>query len=99
MTPETKLKNEVAKYLDSLGSDCWWFKVVASQGQKAGVPDIVGCYKGRFFAIENKSKDGKLSKKQEHEIKKIKLAGGQTATPRCLDEAKCVFYCMESLFK
>lgn len=75
-TPETKLKNDAKKILDALGPDCWYFKVLGSSGQKAGVPDIVGCYKGRFFAPELKVAPNNPSGKQIHEIEKIQKAGG-----------------------
>lgn len=78
-TPETKLKKKCVQYLESLGRDCWYFKVLGGPGQKAGVPDIVGCINGHFFAAELKVKPNKPSAKQEHEIAKIKDAGGESA--------------------
>lgn len=54
---ENTIEAQVKKYLGSLDS-IWFFKVHGSGYQKKGVPDIVGCYKGRFFAIELK-KEGK----------------------------------------
>lgn len=86
MTPETKLKNQCLRYLKSLGKDCWFFKVVGGPGQKAGVPDIVGCYQGKFFAIENKSINGKASPKQDREIDLIAKAGGRVQILRSLGE-------------
>ncbi len=87
MTPETKLKNAVKKHLDSLGEDCWYFKVIGGPRQKAGVPDLIGCYKGRFIAIEIKAANGKLSKKQEREIAAIRAAGGVAFVPYSLEQA------------
>lgn len=86
MTPETKLKNQCLRYLKSLGKDCWFFKVAGGPGQKAGVPDIVGCYQGKFFAIENKSINGKTSPKQDREIDLIAKAGGRVQIVRSLGE-------------
>lgn len=76
-TPETKLKKKCCLYLDSLNRDCWYFKVLGGPGQKAGVPDIVGCINGHFFAAELKIKPNKPSAKQVHEIEKIFEAGGE----------------------
>lgn len=56
----------------------FYFKVYGSVFQKVGIPDIVGCYKGKFIAIEVKApgKENNLTKIQETCINKIKLAGG-----------------------
>ena len=77
-TPETKLKKKCCAYLDSLGDDCWYFKVKGGPEQKAGVPDIVGCIAGIFFAAELKVKPNKPTEKQLYEIEKIRSAVGAT---------------------
>ena len=43
---------------------------------KAGVPDIVGCYKGAFFGIECKAKKNKLTELQATNLQAIRDAGG-----------------------
>ena len=53
MTPEGKVKKKVAKHLDDLG--CYYFYPATGGYGKSGVPDIVGCYKGKFFGIECKA--------------------------------------------
>lgn len=95
-TPETKLKKEAKKLLDKLGPDCWYFKVLGSPGQKAGVPDLVGCYKGKFFAPELKVAPNKPSDKQLHEIRKITAAGGASAVIWSIDEFKEWMECLKS---
>lgn len=75
-TPETKLKNAAKAHLETLGSRVWYFKVLGGPGQKAGVPDIVGCLDGKFFAAELKVKPFKPSEKQLYEIDNIRRAGG-----------------------
>lgn len=96
MTPETNLKVKVSKYLNSLKPSLWWFKVLGGDGQKVGVPDTVGCYCGKFFAIELKREDGKgsVDPKQEYEIKKIRKAGGQAIVAESLDEVKEFIECL-----
>lgn len=41
-----------------------------------GVSDLIVCYKGSFYAIELKAKNGVPSKQQEKFIDKVLLAGG-----------------------
>lgn len=91
MTPETKLKNQIQKYLKSLGSDWWGFKVLGHAGQKTGVPDTVGCFRGRFVAIEAKAPDGQPTLKQSFEIDRIRGAQGAARVVWSLDEVKAIF--------
>lgn len=35
---------------------------------RRGLPDLLGCYRGRCFAIEVKGPDGRVSKAQQHEF-------------------------------
>jgi hypothetical protein len=93
-TPETKLKKKCQEYLDDLGTECWHFKVLGGPGQKAGVPDIVGCINGLFFAIELKIKPNKPSAKQLHEIRQIQNAEGNAVV--CYTYEEFVVY-MEGL--
>ena len=38
---------------------------------KSGVPDIVGCYEGRFFGIECKAGKGKVTALQQKNLNEI----------------------------
>ena len=80
MTPEGKVKQDLRKYLDSVG--CWHFLPVSNGMGVHGVPDIVGSYKGRFFALEVKA-PGRRGEKwrgashlQVLQMDKIKKSGG-----------------------
>jgi Holliday junction resolvase len=55
---------------------------------RSGIPDIIGCYKGRFIAIECKAGKGKTTALQERELIAICNAGGFTfvVNETCLDE-------------
>jgi len=53
MTPEAKVKKVVTQQLRVLGA--YYFYPVTGGYGRSGVPDIVGCYKGRFFGIECKA--------------------------------------------
>jgi len=74
MTPEKKVKNEVVKVLKTFGA--YYFYPVTGGYGASGVPDIVGCYKGRFFAIECKAGKGTTTALQERNITQIVAQGG-----------------------
>lgn len=77
-TPEGKVKAEIKAYLDSLGADCWYFMPAMMGYGRKGIPDIIGCYKGKFFAIEVKA-PGKIANTtpwQEKELCAILASNG-----------------------
>lgn len=74
MTPEAKVKKAVVARLKSLGA--YYFYPVTGGYGASGVPDIVGCYKGRFFGIECKAGKNKPTALQEHQLALIQTAGG-----------------------
>ena len=53
----------------------------------AGVPDIVGCFNGKFIAIEVKVPGNKPTEIQKHTIEKIRMAGGITGVAHSKEEA------------
>lgn len=74
MTPEAKVKKKVVAILKELGA-YYFYPVTGGYGQ-SGVPDIVGCYQGRFFGIECKAGKNKPTPLQEKNLKQIAEAGG-----------------------
>lgn len=54
------------------------FKVWGSEHMMAGLPDIIGCYKGMFFGFEVKHPEtrGNTSPRQDYVMTKIREAGG-----------------------
>ena len=82
MTPEGKIKTEIKKYLDSLGDLCWYFMPAMNGYGRKGIPDIVGCFSGVFFAFEVKSAEGKATPWQERELEKILKTGSRAAIVR-----------------
>lgn len=73
-TPEGKVKARVAAQLKALG--CYYFYPVTGGYGASGVPDIIGCYKGRFFAIECKAGKNKTTALQDKNIDAIRAQGG-----------------------
>jgi len=73
-TPEKKVKETVKKTLDAMG--IWHFSPFQAGMGRAGIPDIIACYAGRFVAIECKAGKGKTTALQEREIDAIRKAKG-----------------------
>jgi Holliday junction resolvase len=74
MTPEAKVKKKVAELLKKYKA-YYFFPAMGAFG-RAGIPDIVGSYRGYFFAVECKAGKGKTTALQEAEIEKIRATGG-----------------------
>ena len=74
MTPEAAVKAKVKKMLDLWGA--YYFMPPANGYGRAGIPDIVGCHNGKFFAIECKAGKGKTTALQDRELTRIQEAGG-----------------------
>lgn len=73
-TPEAKVKKKVVDQLKALGA--YYFYPVTGGYGASGVPDIVGCFKGKFFAIECKAGKNKPTPLQEKNINAIAAQGG-----------------------
>lgn len=63
------------------------FKVWGGPFQPAGIPDLLGCVSGLFFALEVKMPKGKVSDIQIKTIRKIKKAGGHATVVTTVEEA------------
>ena len=74
MTPEKKVKTKVSKILKENG--VYYFYPVTSGYGSSGVPDIVGCYNGKFFGIECKAKGNKPTPLQQKNLQDITKNGG-----------------------
>lgn len=68
-----KIKKRLAKTVGG-----FWFKVHGGLFQMAGLPDLIGCVRGRFIGVEVKlpGKLHKLTKRQSRILKLIRKAGG-----------------------
>jgi Holliday junction resolvase len=75
MTPEGKVKKKVSDLLKQY--EAYYFFPAMGAFGRAGVPDIIGCYRGYFFAVECKAGKGKTTALQDREIENIRKAGGK----------------------
>jgi len=69
LTPEAKVKRDVAKMLDKHG--VYYFFPPANGYGRQGIPDIICCIHGHFLAIECKAGKGTTTVLQDREIAKI----------------------------
>ena len=74
LTPEGAVKAKVRRVLDA--ANVYYFMPATGGYGRSGVPDIVGCCDGKFFAIECKAGKGTTTALQDNEIRKITAAGG-----------------------
>lgn len=80
MTPEKKVKTAVVKQLKELkaqGAPVYWFFPATGGYGRSGVPDIIICAGGAFYAIECKAGKNNPTKLQELEMSGINNAGGR----------------------
>ncbi len=90
MTPETKFKNEVQKWLISQGIyqagtpkqkqtlpiKGWFVKIWGGGMQKEGIPDILMCVNGIFISLELKSAKGRPSELQKKNTAMVNESNG-----------------------
>lgn len=87
---ESKLQSKVIQYLKQ--KRIWHVKT--KESNRSGIPDIIGCKEGQFFAIELKNPDSYngTTKLQEYELGMIRASGGRTLVSRSYQE------CVEFIF-
>ena len=75
------------KYLKTVPG-CFSWKEHGGMYGTAGIPDIIACINGRFYAFEVKTPVGKTTALQDATIRKIRKCGGQAFVVRSVDEVK-----------
>jgi hypothetical protein len=95
MTPEKKVKTKVVAVLKTFGA--YYFYPVTGGYGASGVPDIVGCYKGKFFAVECKAGKGKTTALQEKNIAQIIAQSGAAIVVNedNIDDVRNMLICMQ----
>ena len=73
-TPEAKVKAVATRQLKELGA--YYFYPATGGFGRSGVPDIVWCFNGLFFAIECKAGNNKPTTLQQKNLDQIVQAGG-----------------------
>ena len=73
-TPEGKVKAKVKRVLDT--HKVYHFSPPGMGLGRAGIPDIIACYDGRFIGIECKAGKNKTTAIQDKNIRAIQASGG-----------------------
>ena len=83
---EQDIQRAIGKEIEKRGG----YVVKVIQAAKAGVPDLVCCYRGQFVAMEVKTPTGRVSRLQVYNLEKILRAGGYGAVVRSVDDARAL---------
>lgn len=81
--PESRLQGRIIKALRSRG--CYVVNVVTAG--EAGVPDIVLCASGLFYALEVKMPGKMPTRLQNHHLQRVTRSGGTSAVVRSVEDA------------
>lgn len=84
--PETLLRSRIKAALERERPG-FWLVVHGSAMQQAGVPDLVGCYMGRFCGLEVKMPGKGTTTLQAHTLGMILAAGGIAGVVTSVEEA------------
>lgn len=84
---EAEIVKDMVKALRRAG--CEASKIHGDPYQERGIPDIMGCRKGKMFVIEAKrpGKEKNLSPYQKLKLRKYKKAGAKTGVATTVEQA------------
>ena len=71
---ESEITREIRQYLKIRG--IWHYKQWQGLGSLPGVSDIIGCFKGRYLAIEVKRPGQKPTERQQSFLDRVNDEGG-----------------------
>ena len=83
---ETRLKNKVVQFIRKNYPDAWVYK--ASDRFTSGIPDLIICKEGLFYAIELKVGSNKATPIQGYVMRQIRVAGGRACVCRSVEDVK-----------
>lgn len=84
MTEETGIKHQIKDYLDLKG--VFHFPILQGLGAAKGIPDRIAVKDGKFYAIEVKAKNGRLSTYQKLFKDRLTWAGGIYIEARSIND-------------
>ena len=86
---EKDIVQSILRYLKTV-PDCFAWKTHGGMYGTAGIPDIIACVNGRFFAFEVKTTSGKATALQKATLQKILASGGTAEIVRSVDEVRAI---------
>ena len=86
---EKEIFAKILRYLKTVPK-CFAWKEHGGMYGTAGIPDIIACIGGRFYAFEVKTPVGRTTKLQDATIRKILACGGTVSVVRTVDEVRAV---------
>lgn len=86
---ESDIVKSILNYLKSV-PECFCWKEHGGMYGTSGIPDIVACVRGHFYAFEVKTESGQVTKLQDATIRKIRACGGTALVVRSVDEVRAV---------
>lgn len=86
---EAAIVKAIIRYLKTVPR-CFCWKEHGGMYGTAGIPDIIACINGRFYAFEVKTESGKTTALQDATIRKILACGGNAYVVRSVDEVRTV---------
>ena len=84
---EKDIVTAILSHLKTL-PQCFAWKTHGGMYGVAGIPDIIACIAGQFFAFEVKTPTSRLTKLQESTLQKINAAKGNAFKVTSVDEVK-----------
>lgn len=88
---EKDIVSSILKFLKSF-PNCFAWKEHGGMYGTAGIPDIIACINGKFYAFEVKTAIGKTTALQDATIRKITNCGGHAYVVRSADEVKTILH-------
>jgi len=87
--PESTIKRQIMRFLKSLPESDW---EVSPPGSVSGKPDITGCFRGRYVAIEVKRPGERATPIQKYKLNKLKKAKAVVDVAYHVDNVKLLLY-------
>ncbi len=87
MATEAAIQNKIMKYLEAKGAIV--YKTISLS--KAGLPDIMGVYKGRHIHFEVKRPGQKPTKLQEFKLSQLQAAGSLGGVATSVEDVQAYF--------
>lgn len=81
---EADITREIRQYLKIRG--VWHYKQWQGLGSLPGVADIIGCFKGKYLAIEVKTPGKNPTPHQQNFLNQVIYAGGLAFVARSVDD-------------